>query len=569
MRFLSKLKIDISHIKQDRWRRRLLIAWSVFPVVEILTSQGLIRPPTVQESILEIFVCLLLGLVHAAKAPEGWRASAMWPAALGTALTLIRFVIEVFDKGFDSLLAAVPLIALGILVFFVGFVRFLDGLLWKRIPAAVLSLSLPLLLRLALMGPMQIFLPFSLPASSSQDGPPIVLVSVDALRADAALSMKTFDRLSRLGASWKNASSTSSWTWPAVVSLLSGVEAQTHRSGRESHKQSLELRAWDPSVPMLPAQLQARHYVTAAFVTNPVIDLMALDGMFDHWQLGNTLGIPLAFTGFPGSNSDGGDAADIIDAAIDWIESAPATGWFVWIHLYEPHLPYRHAASVYDYNLLRNARTGDWFIGKKTKAAIKNAYLREVEYADQHLQRLVDLLDTKGVLENGVVVFTSDHGEEFWDHGGFEHGHSHHQEVVDVPLVFVGRGVRAERRDDPASLVDIAATIRAILGMTDTTTGLDLRAPIPPDRVVRTYGNAYFTNMESVRQYDKKVIVNGDEIQAYDLTDDPLEKHPLPDAPKILKSLNAGAAAPNPSPSTDNADRGVPLEALRALGYIH
>lgn len=570
MKFIAKLEFVVSKIKRDRWRRRLLIAWIVFPIVEILASLGLMRGPSFAEACLEILACCLLGIVHAAIVPQDWRASAMWPAALGTAISSIRIVNEMFVQSFEALVMIIPLVALGMLVLCFVFVRYLDSLLWRRIPAAILSMSLPILLRLVFMEPTQIIEPFLPRCHPTNNGPPVVLISVDALRADASPSMKTHQRLAKLGATWEKASSTSSWTWPAVVSLLSGVDAKTHGSGRKTEEGPLEFRAWDESLPMLPGEMRDWGYVTAAFVTNPIISLMSLSSIFDHWRLGNTLGMPLAFVGFPGTNSDGGDAADVVDAAIDWIDDAPEGGWFVWVHLYEPHLPYRHGARGFDHNLLRNARMGDWFIGKDKKTAIKEAYLAEVDYADQQLQRLLDVLENKGVLANGIVVFTSDHGEEFWEHGGFEHGHSHHVEVVDIPLILIGNGVKAERREDPASLMDIAPTIRYLLGMPNQK-GIDLRRPIPDDRVLKTYGNAYYRNMASVRQLDKRVIIDGKELRAYDLSNDPLEKSPLADPDKVLRVINFdGLPAETGETKTKTQDDvNVTFKALRALGYVH
>jgi arylsulfatase A-like enzyme len=91
-------------------------------------------------------------------------------------------------------------------------------------------------------------------------------------------------------------------------------------------------------------------------------------------------------------------------------------------------------------------------------------YAAEVAYVDRHLGRLLDALEAKGVLDSGIVVFTSDHGEEFWEHGGLEHGHSHHAEVLDVPLLLVAPGLAPGPRGGVASLVDVVPTIRAALG---------------------------------------------------------------------------------------------------------
>src|SRR4029450_6199643 len=103
------------------------------------------------------------------------------------------------------------------------------------------------------------------------------------------------------------------------------------------------------------------------------------------------------------------------------------------------------------------------------------------------------------------VVFTADHGEEFWDHGGVEHGHSHHGEVVDVPLVLVAPGVSPGRREGVASLVDVAPTVRAALGLAPG--GLDLRRGVPEDRVAAAWGGLILHIDCSARDARRRVIM--------------------------------------------------------------
>ena len=86
---------------------------------------------------------------------------------------------------------------------------------------------------------------------------------------------------------------------------------------------------------------------------------------------------------------------------------------------------------------------------------------------DEHLGHLFSTLDSKGLLQNTVVVVTADHGEEFGEHGGFGHGQRLNSEVVRVPLMIVAPGSVPPGKivADPVSLRDLPATILDLVGL--------------------------------------------------------------------------------------------------------
>jgi hypothetical protein len=568
MSMLGTLRERMRRIAADRWRRRLLTAWLVFGVFELVASAGCIRRPSLTDAVIELLALGCIGVLHAACAADDWRSSAMWPAALGTALIAARQLDEIVVLAHESIRVSVPLMAAGLLLFAIIGTRSLDKLLWRRLPATLLAAAPPLLMHMFVVGAAQTVAPFLPETTRRADGPRVVVITVDALRADAARRMQSFQRLAERGAYWERASAASSWTLPSLVSLWSGVDAPTHGAGRKN-EMHLALRAWDAHLPMLPAELQARGYRTAAFVGNDMLALMPFDRMFDHWRLGNTVNVPLAVAGFPHASSNGADAADIVDAAVQWIDRAPTAGWLSWVHLYEPHLPYRHARNPeLNYNLVRNTRSGEWLIGPREQREVRAAYLDEVAYADRQLMRLIDALERHGILDRGIVVLTADHGEELWEHGGFEHGHSHHGEVTDVPLVLVGPGVTPARRTDVAALEDIAPTIRRMLGI-PTAHAVDLRAPISDARMVHLGGNFYHAPMQSYRWGHERLIVEGQRAQAYDLALDPGEQHPLENSDKVRNVLAAGGADGSHSKRAGAPHMTVDLQPLRALGYVN
>jgi len=508
---MQRLKTLASRLWADRWRRRLLIAWGSLPIVELVLFATDMRRVSLAGWAVEILALVACGVVHAALAPDDWRGSAAWPGTVATALGVVRLVHELFALGFSAVTAVIPLVALGIGLLAFLMVRLLDRVLWRRLPAVLLTFTGPFVMWLVSAGPQVVRFYLPVPAPTAQ-GAPLVVITVDTLRSDMAAEMESWRWLERRGATWPRAMSASSWTWPALVTLWSGVAAEEHGSGRAPGMRQ-QMRDWS--------------------------------------------------------------------AELAWLDDAPAEGFLLWVHLSEPHLPYRHTADPsWDYNLLRNARSGDWFLGEAERAAVVEAHRREVAYADVEVLRLLQAIEARGLLAKGALIFTSDHGEEFWEHGGFEHGHAHHGEVIDVPLALVAPGVAPGAAGGVASLQDIAPTLRAIAGL-DTApeagapaaadarpglAGLDLRRPLPAERVARAWGTAYFRPLHSYRVGDRRVIVADGEAVAYDLAADPGELRPLPVTPEELAALAAGRAAPTPAPG---ALRDLDEDLLRSLGYVH
>jgi arylsulfatase A-like enzyme len=311
-------------------------------------------------------------------------------------------------------------------------------------------------------------------------------------------------------------------------------------------------------VPHLAAQLRGAGYTTAAFVTNPLVtaELGLADG-FDTWRHATaTPPHPLPLTAWraPGAPEDG---ERVVARARGWLASAPDRGFLLWVHLFDPHIPYTHADEPW---ISRPATEPD--APAALRDATRAAYDAEVGFSDRSLQGLLADLDARGFWQSGgVLVFTSDHGEEFWEHGGFEHGHSHHGEVTGVPLVLAGAGVTPGERAAPAGLADIAPTLRRVAGLPSE--GPDLRTDDPADRIVAATGNLHGPHMQSARSRDRRVIQGPAGLQAWDLAADPGETTPMPADPEEPVAAAATAAAP---PAGEAAD--VETEQLRTLGYV-
>jgi hypothetical protein len=224
-------------------------------------------------------------------------------------------------------------------------------------------------------------------------------------------------------------------------------------------------------------------------------------------------------------------------------------------------LPYRHAL---DLDLPYSERV--WLttvhrlaIGPTPDAAtlalLRRAYDHELSVVDAALLRI------RALVPDAVLVITADHGEEFGEHGGFEHGHTLYQELLAVPLLVQGVAVDAE---GPVGLQDVAPTLLGVAGLSaDGLDGRDLRTPgdAPLPSVNLLYGAL---DARSVRVGAAKVVVEGESRRAFDLSTDPDERAPFAGFPELEPFVPAVPGASLPA---------VPLEggttdALRALGYV-
>ncbi|RME28470.1 MAG: hypothetical protein D6798_02340 [Deltaproteobacteria bacterium] len=393
------------------------------------------------------------------------------------------------------------------------------------------------------------------------DGPPVVIISVDTLRADAASTMDSFQALARRGALWPAAMSTSSWTVPAIASLLTGQTVQQHGAAinADNRYQGLSDRATP-----LAVDLAGAGYRTAAFVSNAwLTPALGFDrGFHRYLHADRNFAHRLLIAGVP-RRRPAADAETLVDRAIAWVDDAPGSGFFLWVHLVDPHLPYTHAEPGSFAATLTDQRLRSGLpMTPAGRQKVRDAYAAEVAWTDRHVGRLLAALDRRGILDRGAVVLTADHGEEFWEHGFTGHGHQHHGEVVDVALAMVAPGLAPGRRDDPVSLADVAPTLRRIVGL--PTDGPDLRRRQPADRIRTAWGNAFYSaHHRSGRQGDLRLLDDGAGPRCFDLAADPEEQVPLPCPAGPLRD-----AVEALSPPQSGEIAALDIERLEALGYI-
>lgn len=275
---------------------------------------------------------------------------------------------------------------------------------------------------------------------AAEQSPNILVVLADTLRADhlGAWGARTvispnIDALADEGSTFGLAQSTASWTKPAIPTLMTGIWATTHQVGAHSYADRLP-----PSVPTLQGVLASQGWRTGSFSASPLgSTLSGLERGFD---------VAVAPRHWAGQGGALGHASldDLSVALFDWWDDG--TG---------PVFAYLHAMEVHAW------RRGPY---KRRPNNPHTSYELAIADFDAKMARLRSELESRGELDNTLIVLTSDHGEAFGDHGESDHGTSLYQSQIHIPLVFWAEQLPSSWSADPVSLADIAPTILDLVG---------------------------------------------------------------------------------------------------------
>ena len=291
-------------------------------------------------------------------------------------------------------------------------------------------------------------------------GAPLVVVYlVDALRADHlplyGYSRDTAPELTRFARDavvFDEAVAASSWTKPSVASLFTSVLPRDHACVRFC-------TPLDPGLVTLAERLSQRGYGTGAVVVNPHVGAknMQFDQGFDHFEVP-----PLDRR-----------AGQVVDAALAFLDARRGQPTFLYVHTMDTHVPYR-PPSPFDRRFppfpepgRGAARPLSDYKEPADLDRIVGQYDGAIAYGDQEFGRFVRALRERGLYDRAMIVFLADHGEEFLDHGDWEHGHALFDEVVRVPLVvkYPRRREAGRRVARQVQLLDVLPTILKSQGL--------------------------------------------------------------------------------------------------------
>ena len=430
----------------------------------------------------------------------------------------------------------------------------------------------------------------------------VVLIGVDTLRADhlglygaKRATSPMLDRLAKNARVFDHAYATSAWTLPSFASVLTGLDPAEHGAGillrntpgvdwgeeRIGRKKRTKL---DPKVRTLAERLSEAGFATFALVQSPNLDpSFDLGRGFDSYS----------------SNRRGGKlrARAAVDQALVLIDAQKGRPFFLFLHLIDPHLNYDAPAPaggmftdeieaglkrpVSDIIKLRRAYPT---YPPVKKQFVEAAYDEEIAFVDLQIDRLFRGLAKRGLDAETLVILTSDHGEEFFEHGAFEHGHSLYQEVVRVPFLVWGPGVASGRESAPVSIADATPTILDALRLEvpKKSSGRSLwpvlsgRDEGDPLRLIVASGTLWGSEQRMAMRWPFKLIhhVNDDKLLLFDLEKDPNETNDL----SAARSELAGRLVSELNARIRKAENDVRREAielsdevsreLRELGYL-
>ena len=329
----------------------------------------------------------------------------------------------------------------------------------------------------------------------------VLVISVDSLRADhlscygyesktapgIATSPVIDARLAAEGARFTSAVSTTSWTVPGHLAMLGGQPDRMHGV-------VLPATPADPARRLLAQAFADAGWRTAGFYSGPNLDgWFGFDRGFEVYEDCTSVGVNAerfaaatqeerkALRAMEDASHEGLTSDVVVDRFTGWFDGLEEDEpFFAFLHFWDPHYDYAPPAS---HDLFDPDYTGDvdgtkipqramqgfakGQLSERDRDHVVALYDGEIRYTDEHIGRALGRLQAAGRLDDTLVVFTSDHGEEFGEHGRFGHNKTLFEESIEVPLIvrWPSRVPAGAVVDDLVSLVDLAPTVLDLVGL--------------------------------------------------------------------------------------------------------
>jgi arylsulfatase A-like enzyme len=468
--------------------------------------------------------------------------------------------------------------------------------------------------------------------------PDVFILLVDAMRPDHMSlygyhreTTPSIDKLAEEGAVFLDAHAQSSWTRPTVATLFTSLYPSVH--GSEGVDDML------PSgVVTMPESFRSAGYSTAIFSSNfmispqfgygegvdvfvgphySIIARFSAGGFFlerlvkraggalmDFWGL-----VAMAELALRGeTHEEGGHTAEELNSrVVDWAGSCGERPVFAYVHYMEPHTPYEppppfdkrfaspdkgeiQAASPPAVSPAPPPFGKAESVDDETRGAFIAAYDGEIACADAYIAELIDdLLSLRG--ENAIVIVTSDHGEEFYDHDGWRHGVSLYEEMLWVPLVFWSPDRIPGGRRIPGIVrqIDLLPTLLDLCDIPPVDMMLgDSFAGVLSGEEELTPGRLSLSELRKQRGYDVRAIQDEryklvvarkgqrERFMLFDLDIDPLEKRDISEEKpqkvsemfSAMEEIIAGAKIAGVRSDAPVAIDEETRDMLRSLGYV-
>jgi arylsulfatase A-like enzyme len=441
-------------------------------------------------------------------------------------------------------------------------------------------------------------------AAAPVAGPNVLLISVDSLRRDHVgcygyplATTPTIDRLAAEGVRFRDAVSTTSWTLAAHAALLTGVHDARHGA-------TIPTAVLDESIPTLAEAFRAAGYRTVGLYSGPFLHPhFGLARGFQEYVDCTSYGLedtqnPANPRVHASSHKDVTNPR-LAESFARVVASTDERPFFFFVHMWDVHYDLV-PPSPYDRMFssdpsppdvdpdFRHDRTFAAGMDERAYRQIIALYDGEIRFTDDTIGAMLEQLRGRGLLDDTIVVVTSDHGEEFLEHGGKGHRNSLFDEVLAVPLVFWAPArLRPGVAETAASLVDVAPTLARLAGVGDLAgvDGLplfDARGTAVADAriaVSELRMSARRPKLAAAQRFPDKVIrdVRSGADSYYDLASDPREQAPrsaadVPHAQPLVAALDRSYAAPAGADASGRRTSRPLAPAmenrLKALGYL-
>ena len=305
------------------------------------------------------------------------------------------------------------------------------------------------------------------------DRPNLLVISIDTLRKDAispygADPAKTpkLQSLADNGVVFDQFWSTAPWTLPAYASLFTAEYPSTHGAGADRVTEVEPGKAQATvgvasGIPSLVSHFRKLGYSTQSFYSNGHLNLFS--------------GIDKGFDGYVWYGLTGETA---VTSFHEWTAQVDEKPFFAFVQMTDPHWPYVVPRSFAKKLSMPETSGNESLVGspvemfregvpEQDRQDMTEIYGFLVQYMDKHVGGILRTLEKRGLAENTLVVFHTDHGEEFWDHGEWWHGHTHHAELENVSLIFSwpGKLEAGARIQTPVRATDILPTAIDLMGL--------------------------------------------------------------------------------------------------------
>jgi arylsulfatase A-like enzyme len=423
-------------------------------------------------------------------------------------------------------------------------------------------------------------------ARAANDGPNVILISIDTLRADHleayGYARKTAPNIARLAATgvlFSNAYAQAPWTLASMASLHTGLYPHQHGA------LTFNTRIRDEATTLAEA-LKDINYFTI--------------GITSAWFTTRSYGFAQGFDIFDQSQTAGADSVTgrgITDSAIRYLQQHRGRKFFLWIHYFDPHGDYvRHPTYGYanGYSgLLRSVLAPAHLnhvkdrLQAEDRQYVLDVYDEEIAYTDEAIGQLLQAVQKLDLLGRSIIVLTADHGEEFLERDKIGHGTKLYQELIHVPLIVAGiTGVAFHSTEEPVEIRSVGRTILNLCGASKVHfPGADLltrqkSAEVQNRGVIFSEGShaaGSDDRREAAINWGWKLIHNYDDdsYELYDLQEDRQERRNLSRGTQdqqriavlLARELNGFRASVHAAATPIKLSE-EELKRLRSLGYI-